>query len=140
MRKKVITSEVVSSQIDDFLKKGKAIKKLPTRLAIGASVDGSVCAASFGASALGRQQSRAKWRKEFKERKKARKNSKRKRPQASMAQRKYLYSLGATNLPKDLGVKKASYLITKMIEENKKIEMINEEFNKAMNDAMNKEA
>jgi hypothetical protein len=68
-----ITSEQIKQALENY--SGK-IKKLKDGVAQNASIDGSICAASFGASKLGQARQRANYFKESKQKREIRKNRK----------------------------------------------------------------
>ena len=93
---KKISRESINEALKNY--KGK-ITKLDSGIARNASTDGSVCAASFGSSLMGRSQSKERYSKEMsliKERKREHRRLKRqkRREPATEKQMKYMVGLG----------------------------------------------
>jgi hypothetical protein len=123
--KKKITSEDIKKAMQNF---NGSYTHLGTARADGASMNGSVCAAGFGASALGRAQARAVYFKDQKQREKMRERReklKRDKPKvkspATEKQLNYLNHLGV-NFKKNISKWEARNLISKILRVKKESE------------------
>lgn len=122
---------MINLKIKEFLSK-KQITKLPEGMAKNASVDGSICAASFGASLVGKALSRRNY---IKEKKEKRKN--RKKKLATNKQLLFLKRLGL-NVHKNTSIQKASRMIAQELARTDPRDM-NFKLNKQMSMAMDKD-
>lgn len=101
------------------------IKKLPTRKAQGATTGGTVCAAGFGSSLLGRAQQRAtyfkdkKQRNEMKKLKSKIKGNKSSKRLATEKQKKYMMRLGI-KFSKKITLNEARNAISQLLREKAK--------------------